>query len=623
MTGTLHRRGATRRSGGSRRPSTATRRPRVRRAGIRPSTRSGVTVLRPEVGRVRTVVGIAAVVAVFGGLAYRLGDLQIDPDPRLVTEVAVPVPEIRIPAPRGDILDRLGRPLATSVTASTVVADRRLVVDPGATAARLAPVLGLEVAAVADRLTGDGAFAYVARQISEDTAAAVAELDLPGIDLITEPTRDHPNGDCTALAVIGDVNPDHVGRSGLELTEDERLAGTPGRVVKEMSANRSLTIPGGIREIERAVPGSDLQTTLDRNIQFTAEQLLAEAVAGADAARGVALVGLPATGEVLAMANVARGDDGTVACTTRNLAATWTYEPGSVLKPLTLSGVFEEGRWGPRQPLEVPPSIERWGHVFRDEPWHETEELTPAEIVARSSNVGTITLVEQLEPAELESRLRDFGLGAPSPLRLPYESGGILLDAEHWNGLTRPNVAIGQGVAVTPVQLLDAYGAIANGGLLVPPTLAVDQIATTGRRVVDETTAATLLDMLAGVVDHGTGRAAALDGYRVAGKTGTAWQPCEGGEGYECPDGGRHYTATFAAIVSDARGPVLTVVVVIDDPRGEEVSGGHIAAPVVADLAGYALRQLRIPPSDVGDPSATPVRALPAVAGADPVESTS
>ncbi len=571
----------------------------------------------------RTVVGIGVLVCLFGALTYRLGDLQIDPDPRLVEDVVVPVPEITVPAPRGDLTDRRGRTLATSVTAATVVADRRLIDDPVAVASRLAPVLGADVDDIAGRLSGEGAFAYVARQVSDETARAVAELDLVGIGLIEEPTRDHPNGECSGIAVIGDVNADHVGRSGLELVFDDRLSGSPGRVVKEMSANRSLTIPGGVREIERAVPGDDLQLSLDRNVQFVAESLLVRAVTDTDAARGVALVGLPATGEIVAMANVSRDDAGVVGCTTRNLAATWVYEPGSVLKPLTLAGVIEDRVWGELQPLEVPPSVERWGHVFRDEPWHEPLELTPADIVARSSNVGTITLVEKLGPEALERRLRDFGLGAPTPLRLPHESAGILADADEWNGLSLPNLAIGQGVAVTPLQLFDAYAAIANAGRLVPPTLLAGGSPGPGRRVVEASTAASLLRMLTRVVADGTGRRAALDDYVMAGKTGTAWQPCEGGEGYECPDGGRHYTATFGGIVSNDLGPALVVVVVVDDPRGERISGGKVAAPVAAELARYALRQLQIPPVTEGVPAATPVRAHPAVAGVDPVESTS
>ena len=423
-------------------------------------------------------------------------------------------------------------------------------------------------------------------------------LALPGLDLIEEPRREHPNGQCSALAVVGRVNTDHVGMSGIEEIYDDHLSGESGRIVKEIGTD-GTTIPGGSEQVVAAVPGYDIQVTLDRNVQYQAEQLLIESVENAGAERGIALVSVPSTGEIIAMANVDRGDDGVVSCTRQNLAATWSFEPGSIIKPITIAGVLTAELAGEHYPIPVEPTIEIYDHQFRDDPWHDVVDWTPTEIITNSSNVGTIKLAQLLGEEGLRETVVAFGLGTRTDLNFKGEANGIVVPLDEWSGLTLPNVAIGQGIAATPLQMLQAYNTIANDGVRVAPRLIIDETTPVDRvRVIDQATAAALERIMSAVVREGTGTRAAISGYLMAGKTGTAWQPCD--EGYTCINenneaDGRHHTASFAGIVSNDHGPALTILVIIDEPQGETVSGGRLAAPVAAELAEYALRQLRIP----------------------------
>ena len=586
------------------------RRPPRRRS--RP-TRTVVPVRQP-VSTARVVVASGLLIAVVAAIVGRLVDLQVTPDPRIVNEVAIPLGEIVVPAPRGEILDRHGRTIALSLPAATIYADPRLVEDPATTAAALMPVLepsGATVEGLTERLSREGAFVYLARQLDPEVGEAVRALGLSGVEVLEEPRRQHPNGHCSGLAAVGRVNIDHVGMSGLEEAHEERLAGEPGRILKEVGTD-GTTIPGGQELVEAAISGESVHVTLDRNIQFRAEELLVDVVGDTRADRGVAIVAIPATGEIVAMANVARSEAGVVACTRENLAVTWSYEPGSIIKPATFAGVVGQGVVGEHQPVTVEPAITRWDHEFRDDPWHDVVEWTPTDILTHSSNVGTILMAEYLGAEGLHETLGSFGLGEPTALGFKGEASGILDPVGEWNGLTLPNVAIGQGVAVTPIQMIQIYNTIANDGIRVDPTLLTEEVGNGDQiQVVEPATAAAVQRMMTSVVLEGTGTAGAVNGYVVSGKTGTAWQPCD--EGYECHDEvGRHYTASFAGIVSNDLGPALTVMVIVDRPRTERNSGGRVAAPVVSDLAGYALRQLRIPAATGATPDVRQ-RAEPAV----------
>ncbi|MCE2511572.1 MAG: penicillin-binding protein 2 [Acidimicrobiia bacterium] len=557
----------------------------------------------PLVGRGRVVTVLVVLALAMGVLVYRIVDVQATPDPRVLEEVSNPLGEIVVPAPRGTVFDRNGRTIALSLPAATVVSDPRLIADPKGAAAALSAVMGVEPEALLDKLQGEGAFRYLARQVDARVGEQVDDLGIEGIKVISEPRREHPNGDCSALAAVGRVNIDHAGMSGIEESHDEHLSGTAGRVMKEVGVD-GTTIPGGLQEVTAPTEGRDITVTLDRNIQYQAESMMLEAVADAGASSGVALVALPATGEIVAMANVARGSNGIVDCTRHNLAATWSYEPGSVFKPVTAAAALSSGAVSEHAAIDVPSYLTIWEHRFEDTPTHPDTQWTPTEIVARSSNIGTIRMAQMTGEEKLYRTIRSFGFGSRTALDFKGESKGILLPLSQWSGLSLPNMAIGQGLAVTPLQILQAYNTIANGGVLVPLKLIVGDTGAGAEdepapvRVLSPAVAATLMRMLTSVVEEGTGREAGVEGFSMAGKTGTAWQPCD--VGYQCVNErneliGRHHTATFAGIVSNDDGPAMVVLVIIDQPKGERISGGKLAAPTVRKIAEYALRQLRVP----------------------------
>lgn len=566
-------------------------------------------------GRGRVVAVALVLLIIAGTLVYRLVDLQITPDAALA-EFGTAISRDAIPAPRGQIVDRDGRPLAMSLAMPTVLADPRLF-DDAATAdavARLGPLLSTDDALLTERLSSDRAFAYLERQVDPDVGEAVDELDIPGVWVVDEPRRENPNGECSAMGVVGRVDTDHAGISGLEMTHDEQLRGVPGELIFEASADGASTIPGGRRTVIPPEPGDDLRLTLDRNVQYRSEQLLVEAAEASQAGQATVIVGVPSTGEIISMASVTAEDEtGEIACTTTNHAATWSFEPGSIIKPLTVSGVIAAGVHDPNMGIEVPGWIERGDHTYKDHWPHDTEIMSLRSILANSSNIGTILLAEKLGADGLFRTFTDFGLGTPTALALPGEASGIL-DELDTHVLELSNAAIGQSVAVTPIQMHQAFGAIANGGVLVDPTLIDDDSGAppASRRAVSEFAADAVMEMMGGVVTDGTGTRADVPGYHVAGKTGTAWAVCADTGTYWCADGERHFTASFVGIVSNDDGPVLTITVVIDDAKGVRYSGGSAAAPLFADLADYSLRQLRIPPSSAAANPGERVRAVAA-----------
>lgn len=536
-------------------------------------------------------------------LTYRMVDVQATPDERIQEIAPIPVTSVTIHGPRGAVLDRNGRSIAFSLPAATIVADPRFVEDPEAAAATLADVLNIPPEKILPRLTQDGAFSYVVRQVSPRIGERVKELELSGISVLTELRREHPNGDCSALAAVGRVNIDHVGMSGLEEAYNDHLTGVPGKIVKEVGAG-GFTIPGGFQKITEAVAGSDITLTLDRNVQYQTEQFLIRGVANARASSGMALVALPATGEIVAMANVARSSSGIVDCTRENLAATWSYEPGSVFKPVIVAAALDSGAIRIDEIMTIPSAVTLSGHRFEDDPWHEEVEWNLTDILSVSSNVGSILIADKAGKKNLYSAIRDFGFGDRTSLDFKGETGGILMPVKEWNKLTLPTFAIGQGLAITPLQLLQAYSVIANDGLLVPLRLLSEKNDITSNtglepvRIAGAQNMIALRGMLESVVQYGTGRKASLSGFTMAGKTGTSWQPCD--IGYECVNSrgefaGRHHTATFAGIISNDDGPVLLVLVIIDDPKGINVSGGFLSAPLARQISEYAVRQLRMP----------------------------
>jgi cell division protein FtsI (penicillin-binding protein 3) len=525
---------------------------------------------------------------------------------------------VGLAADRGSVLDRHGNDLALSLPRPSIYADPTQVEDPAGTAAALAPVVGVPVDVLTRRLSGEGAFAWIARQVDEDVAAAVDDLGLAGIHDVDEQSRFHP-GDDLLRSVLGSVNVDSAGRAGLELQYDGILAGEAGEIVVERDPN-GRTIPGSRQEVAAARAGDDLVLTIDRGMQYAAERALAAQIERMGGEGGTVVVSDPRTGEILAMATMEVPEQGGPPVpSSNNLALTTVFEPGSVNKVITVAAALEEGLVSPTSVLTVPDRLQVADHEFSDHDPHPTAQWTPTDILATSSNVGTIMLGQELGGDRVDEYLRRFGFGERTALDFPNESPGLLLDPARWSGTSIGSIPIGQGIAVTAMQMLAAYNVIANDGVYVAPRLVLGTIDADGRRhdasppaserVVSETTARAVRDMMVAVVDAGTGRQAAIDGYRVAGKTGTARKPQDNGT-YEDAAGNYHYVTTFAGFVP-AQDPQLSIIVVIDEPSASTYASA-VSAPVFAELARYGLRQFRIPP-----PAEPYVSSVPAPTAAE------
>jgi cell division protein FtsI (penicillin-binding protein 3) len=536
------------------------------------------------------VVGRLAQLQAVGGNRYvALGESQ---RVRLVT----------LPGQRGSVFDRNGRDLALSIEQSTVVADPHLVGDSVVTAAKLAPLLGVDPAVLEPKLRTSSSFVYLARQVPDDVADKVKKPNLAGISLIQEPKRFNPSGDL-ARSVLGAVNVDDVGSAGLELQYDKLLTGDPGQLVVEQDPN-GRTIPAGEHQLKPASRGEDLILTIDQALQYETEQALARQIDAMGAKGGIAVVSDPQTGELLAIANLEKPDDGgPVRVSGNNKALTTVFEPGSANKLITLSAALQEGTATPQTLLDVPDHLQVSDHLFTDHDPHPTKQWTPTDIMTTSSNIGTIMLAQQLGKDRLEDYMKRFGFGSRTGLGFPNESAGLLLPTDKWSGTSIGSIPIGQGIAVTAVQMLAAYNVIANEGVYVAPKLLKATVDGAGvehatpaaerHRVVSATTAREVRDMMVEVVRMGTGKAAAIDGYDVAGKTGTARKPQPNGT-YRDAAGNYHYVATFAGFVP-AQDPKLSVIVVIDEPSASIFASG-VSAPVFAQVASYGLRQFRVPP---------------------------
>jgi len=523
---------------------------------------------------------------------------------------------VELPATRGRIYDREGGVLATSVQSATVYADPRAyqpsstpdgtvvpaAAHPRDVAEMLAGMLDDDPDRIEGRLRRDAHFVYIARQVDWELGERIEDLGLPGIGILTEPRRVYPN-DELAAQVVGFTGIDGEGLQGLELAHDDVLRGRPGTLAFE-EAPGGLDIASGTRQVVPPEPGTDLVLSIDREIQHVAERAATEAVEGFSA-RGAGVVVLEVgTAEVLAMASVPGFDPnrrtGKDRDHWRNRAVTDVFEPGSTQKALTLAAAIEEGVVTATTAIEVPSELTVGNKRFTDVSRHAEASLTVEQVLARSSNVGTISIAQQLGEERLGEYLRSFGYGGPLGVGYPGEASGILRPTEEWWTTSLPTIAIGQGVAVTLLQLAGAYAVLANDGVAVQPSIvrgAVDEegllnpvAAPSERRVVSEGTAATMRGMLETAVsgDRATGARARIDGYSVGGKTGTARKPLEGALGYS-----DQYVATFVGL-APVEQPQLVVAVMVDEPY--PIYGGVVAAPVFRQVMEAALTIRRIPP---------------------------
>jgi cell division protein FtsI (penicillin-binding protein 3) len=502
---------------------------------------------------------------------------------------------VTIPAGRGTIFDRSGVELALGESATTVYANPMQIPNPRASAVAVERTLGLDsdrlYPLLADRSRG---FVYVQRQADPARAAALQRLKLPGFGFYPEERRSYPQRSIGAQA-LGYVGIDGNGLAGLELEFDRDLAGRAGKetVVKDPSG-RVIDVTDKRAEI----PGRDLFLTLDHSIQANAEEVLRSTVQRWGARSASAIVLDPRTGAILAMA-VQPGYDANRFPSAprdlqRNRTVTDTYEPGSTFKLITVAAALSEKIVTPWTRFTLPYSLHVADRVIHDAEERGTVNYSVAQILAHSSNIGAITLAEMLGRTRLSAWISRFGFGRKTQIDFPGESPGIVLPPDKWSGSTIGNVPIGQGIAVTPVQMAAAYAAVANRGIWSRPHL-VDHVAGGGRpslyrrRLVSPRIAQQLMLMLKDVVAEGTGQFAAIDGYQVAGKTGTAQKPDSHG-GYAT---GR-YVASFVGIVPASR-PRLVVLVTVDEPHGA-IWGGVVAAPAFQQIARFDLQYLEVPP---------------------------
>ena len=512
---------------------------------------------------------------------------------------------IDLPATRGRIFDRNLDDLALSVPARAVWADPRLVRDKPRTAARLAKALGVKKATLAQRLASKGRFVYLARRIPKLRGDVVQRLNLPGIFVVADVARRYPSG-TVAAQVLGFVDIEGHGQAGIEQQYDGLLRGHPGKIQLERDP-QGRAIPQGRRSLEPAEPGTDLVLTIDQHLQYVTEQALYRAVREHKARAGSVVVMSPRSGEVLALANMPTFDPNRIAASKpearKNRAIADVFEPGSTNKTITAAAALQHGVVTPKTETIVPDNIPLCPEkTFRDSHSHAPELMTFANIVARSSNVGTIMAARDLGRDRLYKAEVDFGYGRRSGVDLPGEAPGILRPAQSWYCTDLGTNAIGQGVAVTVLQMASVYATVANQGVLRAPTLlrgtvdARGRVAKAdrrpGRRVLSVRTAKAMSRILEGVVkEGGTGTQAAMEEWRVAGKTGTARKPDTRRGGYR-PGA---YVGSFIGF-APAEKPAVVVAVVIDEPtRG--YYGGSVAAPVFREVTGAALRRLGVVPT--------------------------
>jgi cell division protein FtsI (penicillin-binding protein 3) len=536
------------------------------------------------------------IVLVFAGLFARAAWIQTVRASSLAARAQAQTKAVVVlPAGRGTIFDRLGTPLALGEQATTVVADPMQIRRPRHVAEVAAKVLGLNASKLypllADRSRG---FVYVERKAPPDRASALAAKKLTGLDFYPEERRVYPQ-DTVAAPVLGYAGIDNNGLAGLELALDKQLSGKPGRETVVRDALGSVIDTTNERPARN---GHDVFLTLDHTIQAEAEQVLRKTLRTWHAKDATAIVLDPHTGGVLAMAMEPGYDANNFPAALAkglqaNHAITDVFEPGSVFKVVTIGGALSEGLVTPQTVFTVPYSIRVADRVIHDAEVHPTERLTVTQILQRSSNVGTVTIAEKLlGQARLLKWMKRFGFGLDTGIDLPGESPGIL--PSYWSGSTIGNVPIGQGVSVTAIQLASVYAALANGGVWIQPHL-VDHVLgerpapPKRRRIVSARVDRELMTMLKGVVSQqGTAADAAIPGYSVAGKTGTAQKP--GPHGY-MPG---KYVATFVGIVP-ARDPRLVVLVSVDEPKGQ-IYGGLVAAPAFEQIASFDLQYLEVPP---------------------------
>lgn len=556
--------------------------------------------------RLRVVLGMLLLIAV--ALVARAVDLQLLDDGFLegqgdarFTRVAT------LSAVRGAIYDRNGEALAASMPVDTVWASPREVVKASDQIPRLAEALNRDPKWLTQVLTSnlERDFVYLVRHMRPSDAAQVAALKIPGVYQQREYQRFYPAGEVTGHLLGFTKKYEDIGQEGLELAYDRWLGAEAGK--KRVIQDRYGRTVEDIESIRAPRPGSDLVTSIDLRIQYLAYRELKAAVQQYDAKAGSMVVLDVDTGEILAMVNQPSYNpndrDQVAASRYRNRAATDIFEPGSSIKPFVAAAGIASGRYHADTVIDTSPGFVRVGvKTIPDK--HNLGAVTLTTVLAKSSNVGMTKMALSLTPESIHDTLTAFGFGQVSGSGFPGESAGLLNDASHWRRIGQATISYGYGLSVTPLQLAHAYATLGAGGVSRPVTLRRIDAPVAGQRVIDERVARELLSMMETVVSQdGTGKGAALAGYRVAGKTGTAHTAVAGGYATD------RYKATFGGVVPASR-PRLAAIVVIDEPGGRLYYGGDVAAPVFANVMAGALRLLGVPPDGLDQlPNATLVQA--------------
>ncbi len=514
-------------------------------------------------------------------------------------------PTLTLMARRGTILDRGGKPLALTYASDSLFATARQISDKGELSAQLSRKLSVNRFFLLERLNRNKSFVWLKRKLPPPVSNEIKEMNLKGVDFVKETERVYP-GEALASHVIGFVDIDNKGLEGIERFYDRYLSGESG-LEQVLRDARRRALPSMDLKYRKPVDGTTLVLTLDQVIQHIAERELEKAYQRWNAKGGTVIVMDPSNGEILALANRPAFDLNAPASSSeeerRNRAITDQFEPGSVFKMVTAACALQEGIVKEEDKIfcengNYPVA----GHILHDA--HPYGTLTFREVIQKSSNIGTVKVAQKIGPEKLTQYIREFGFGQKTGLDLPGEIPGVVRDPKHWSGSSIINIPIGQGVAVTEIQLACAMGVIANGGRWVKPHLFKTVLNSDGdviksyeaepdRLVLQEGIAQRLREILVGAVEEGTGKLAKLEGYGSGGKTGTAQKVEPGG----------HYSQTkfVASFVgfAPAKNPRIVVAVMLDEPRPAHY-GGVVAAPVFQEVASRALRYLEVPPIEEG-----------------------
>jgi cell division protein FtsI (penicillin-binding protein 3) len=537
---------------------------------------------------VLAILGLATVSLVARAIELQFVDrafLQSQGDQRFLREIP-------IATSRGMILDRNGEPLAVSSPVESIWANPQELLQQLERLPELAEALNTPLEPLRERIVQRASreFVYLRRHMNPDEADAIIERGIPGVYAQREFRRFYPMGEVMAH-VLGFTNIDDRGQEGLELAFDAWLTGTPG--AKRVIRDRRGRIVENVDLLRPAEPGRDLRLSIDRRIQYLAYRELKAALLEHGASSGSVVVLEIASGEILAMVNQPsynpNARDGVDPQAQRNRALTDLFEPGSVIKSFTVAAALESGRFHPGSQISTAP-ISVGGHPIRD--IRDFGTVTPARLLAKSSNIGATRMAQEMSNDHMHDMLRRFGFGQTTGVGFPGEAAGVLPGPRSWGQLHKATISFGYGISVTALQLAQAYAAIGNQGVLVAPSFLADA-KSPSRAVIDPKLAGQLLGMLETVTgDEGSATRARVAGFRVAGKTGTSRRAVAGG--YQ-----RRYISLFAGVipVSDPR---YAVVVMVNDPRGNDYYGGLVAAPVFGRLMEGALRVMDVPPDDLG-----------------------